>query len=475
MKIRTKIILGFSIPILMFGVFGLWLHFAMASASEQLRHAKEESVVFALIAKGMRTHVAQVQQYLTDISATRGLDGLDDGLKDAETHYNKFIDDLVKFEQMFTTEGDHVGLESCKQVRIKSDEFYAIGVKMAHAYIDKGTAAGNKLMPDFDKKSLELQNILSPFIKTQLDELDTAVEVAGSNATKTRIAGLIFGLLATIVSVLVARATLFALKLYLAKRNQAESALRKARHELKEKNLKLCDEKELLEDVVTRMRSASPFDERKVQHIQSSLEKSAGDIILSAYRPDGSQHVLVGDFSGHGLPAAIGAPLVSYSFYRLTADGYDMRHILEEINRILFRQLPTQIYMAAAALEFSSDRKLATVWNCGMPPVLCLSKVRGINRIDSSELPLGISEIIATFESEVHMTIESDAHIYMYSDGITEAMSAEQEFYGQARLEASVSRIYEEQLPVEVIWKELKKFCSKNGLSDDALVVKVWP
>lgn len=191
MKIRTKIILGFSIPILMFGAFGLWLHFAMASASEQLRHAKEESVVFALIAKGMRTHVAQVQQYLTDISATRGLDGLDDGLKDAETHYKEFIDDLVKFEQMFTAEGDQIGLESCKQVRIKSDEFYAIGVKMAHAYIDKGTAAGNKLMPDFDKKSLELQNILSPFIKTQLDELDTAVEVAGSNATKTRIATVI--------------------------------------------------------------------------------------------------------------------------------------------------------------------------------------------------------------------------------------------------------------------------------------------
>jgi hypothetical protein len=49
-----------------------------------------------------------------------------------------------------------------------------------------------------------------------------------------------------------------------------------------------------------------------VRHIQSSLEKTCGDIVI-AYRRM-AQHVLVGDFSGHGLPAAFGGPLVSISF-----------------------------------------------------------------------------------------------------------------------------------------------------------------
>jgi len=258
-------------------------------------------------------------------------------------------------------------------------------------------------------------------------------------------------------------------------RVQTQLALRQARRELEEKNLILSDEKELLEDIVTRMRSASPFDERKVRHIQASLERTAGDIVLSAYRPDGAQHVLVGDFSGHGLTAAFGGPLVSYIFYRLSAEGCAMRHILEEINRILCRQLPTQLYMAAGALELSPDRKQAMVWNCGLPPVLCLSTAHGMNRIGSSGLPLGISESADTFEPHAQDGMTSGARIYLYSDGITEAMSAMQELYGQARLEALVSRIHREQLPLEVIWQELDAYCGGQGLSDDAVMVETSP
>ncbi|MDO8464964.1 MAG: SpoIIE family protein phosphatase [Gallionella sp.] len=255
-------------------------------------------------------------------------------------------------------------------------------------------------------------------------------------------------------------------------RVQTQLALRQARHELEEKNLILSDEKELLEDIVTRMRSASPFDERKVRHIQSSLERTAGDIVLSAYRPDGAQHVLVGDFSGHGLTAAFGGPLVSYIFYRLTAEGCAMRLIFEEINRILCRQLPTQLYMAAAALELPPDREQAMVWNCGMPPVLCLSAAHDVGRISSSGLPLGISEAIDTFEHHALAPMKPGMRIYLYSDGITEATSTSQELYGQSRLETLVLRIYREQLTLEMIWQELDAFCGGQGLSDDAVMVE---
>lgn len=258
-------------------------------------------------------------------------------------------------------------------------------------------------------------------------------------------------------------------------RVQTQLALRQARRELEETNLVLSDEKELLEDIVSRMRSASPFDGRKVRHIQSSLEKTCGDIVLSAHRPDGAQHVLVGDFSGHGLPAAFGGPLVSYIFYHLSAEGCTMRHILQEMNRILCRQLPTQLYMAAGALELSPDRKRVMAWNCGLPPMLCLSAAHGVNRVSSGGLPLGISESTDTFESHAQTEMESGMHIYLYSDGITEAMSVERELYGQARLEALVSRIHREQLPLEMVWQELAAYCGGQGLSDDAVIVEVSP
>ena len=256
-------------------------------------------------------------------------------------------------------------------------------------------------------------------------------------------------------------------------RVSTQLALQSARHELKEKNLILSEEKELLEEIISKMRSSNPFDGRRVRHIQSSLERAAGDIILSAYRPDGAQHILAGDFSGHGLPAAIGGPLASYIFYHLTAEGTTMRAILQEMNRVLCIQLPTQIYMAASALELSPDRKQVNIWNHGLPDVLCLSAGHEITRVRSSGLPLGISETVEAFDPHALVETKPDMRIYLYSDGITEAASPEQELYGQPRLEALVSRIYREQLPLDIIWQELDIFCNGNRLSDDAIMVEI--
>jgi len=258
-------------------------------------------------------------------------------------------------------------------------------------------------------------------------------------------------------------------------RVNTQLALQATRRELEEKNLILNEEKELLENIVSKMRASSPFDGRKVRHIQFSLERTTGDIVLSAYLPNGTQHVLVGDFSGHGLPAAIGGPLVSYIFYRLSAEGCDMRSILLEINRILCLQLPTQLYMAASVLELSPDRKQAVLWNHGLPAILCLSAAQGINRVSSTGLPLGISNSIETFEPHALIEMQPDMRIYLYSDGITEASSVKQELYGQQRLEALVSRIHREQLPLNVVWQELDSYCDGQGLSDDAVMIEITP
>lgn len=183
----------------------------MVGVSEHLRHVRDESVAFALLAKDMETNVTQVQQFLSDISATRAQDGLNDGFKAAEEHYNEFNADLTKFEQLFAAKGNQKGAESSKKIRSDFNTFYANGVKMAHAYIDGGPPMGNKLMLEFDQASLALQNSLKPFIKVQLDEMDAAVEKAKSDANNARIVGLILGLLVLAVSAMVARFTVLSI------------------------------------------------------------------------------------------------------------------------------------------------------------------------------------------------------------------------------------------------------------------------
>lgn len=249
-------------------------------------------------------------------------------------------------------------------------------------------------------------------------------------------------------------------------------ALRKNQRRLEAQNLILSDEKELLEEIVTRMRSASPFDTDGVRFVQKSLERTAGDLVLSARRPDGAHHVMVGDFSGHGLTAALGAPLVSWIFYHMTAEGQSLQSIMREVNDTLSRQLPTQIYMAASAVELAADRKSARLWNCGLPPLLCIDVSGEMRRFDSHGLPLGILVSTDDFAAQAELNLRPGMHFYQYTDGLTEATAPSGEQYGQARLEALVQRILAVRASLEDVWGELDSWCAGRGLSDDAVMLE---
>ena len=99
LKLGTKISLGFAIPLLMIAAIVVGLFMVAGEVKSNATLAKEESVVFAGIARQMKLDVVQVQQWLTDISATRGLDGLDDGFDEAEATLSA---DLLRRGSIYT-------------------------------------------------------------------------------------------------------------------------------------------------------------------------------------------------------------------------------------------------------------------------------------------------------------------------------------------------------------------------------------
>lgn len=186
MSVGKKIVLGFSVPVLLFAVFGFWLWTVMGRIAEITHQTRTESVVFAMIARDMERNVINVQQFLLDVSATRAQDGLDDGFKEAQKRYDSFHENLTKFEKMYTAEGNGEGLEKIRKVNVRFNIFYAEGTKMAHAYVDGGPSAGNRMMAEFDKICEELQAALAPFIKSQLDEMDANLSKAEGLADHSR-------------------------------------------------------------------------------------------------------------------------------------------------------------------------------------------------------------------------------------------------------------------------------------------------
>ena len=116
LSIRTRILLGFAVPILLFVGFTVWLGTQLTQVKQDLHKASEESVQYALLAKDMDKNVVQIQQFLSDVSATRGKDGLDDGFKNAQENYDALNEALTKFEKHFADTGDATSAKNILEV-----------------------------------------------------------------------------------------------------------------------------------------------------------------------------------------------------------------------------------------------------------------------------------------------------------------------------------------------------------------------
>jgi len=106
--------------------------------------------------KDVQFDIVQVQQWLTDISATRGLDGLNDGPQLAEEFAQKFYEDAGKARTIALQQGQQVIAEALDQVVAAFPAYYETGKRMAAAYVAEGPAGGNKLMAEFDASAQAL-------------------------------------------------------------------------------------------------------------------------------------------------------------------------------------------------------------------------------------------------------------------------------------------------------------------------------
>ena len=129
----------------------------------------------------LQLNIVQIQQWLTDVSATRGAEGFDDGFGEAEAYFGKANADLDRLIRM------HAELDEAEMVAdlnaYKKDlkEFYSIGVKMAKVYVNDGPTEGNKLMLELDPYAEKLTNGLDVWITTHKEESAEAAVIINKN------------------------------------------------------------------------------------------------------------------------------------------------------------------------------------------------------------------------------------------------------------------------------------------------------
>ncbi len=220
-------------------------------------------------------------------------------------------------------------------------------------------------------------------------------------------------------------------------RVESQLLLLSTRKELEKAHESISNEREVIENIIDKMRSAYDFNQQHVRYSSHSPELNSGDLVLSATKSDGTQCVMVTDFTGHGLPAAIGAPLVTYIFYKGMSDNIESSIFLTEINNTLTKILPINIFMAATLIELSKDKGQAKLWNYGMEEILQLGDDKNWQSFPSKGCALGIMNSIKT-EAHYEIPVKPHQYLYLLTDGVTEAADLEksQEMFGIERLKS---------------------------------------
>jgi len=194
-----------------------------------------------------------------------------------------------------------------------------------------------------------------------------------------------------------------------------------------------------------------------------------GDIALVMQTQNGGYHVMLGDFTGHGMAAALGTIPVCDLFQDMTQRGYKILDIILKINQKLKQLLPTGYFCAATFISVNSNGTHVSIFNAGMPKAVLKTSGK-LSFIHSSHLPLGIVDICSDDILFDVFTLSEESKICIYSDGLIECKNNQGELYGSSRLE----RIFmSSQNITDDIKEDVKNFTNLKDQEDDISLVEI--
>ena len=266
-------------------------------------------------------------------------------------------------------------------------------------------------------------------------------------------------------------------------REHLEELVEKRSEELKQtieklafRNEELNQEQEFAQKIFSNIIDPGFLDAVNIKYLLSPMSVFNGDLLLVEQDQSRGQFVMLGDFTGHGLRAALGAIPVSETFRSMVKKGFSIEDIVDEINRKLKEILPVGVFLCACVIHIDTMRNKLSVWNGSLPDLLIYREGTGIvARAASFHLALGIVGGDAFDNTIEVMDILPGDRIFIYSDGITEAENVAGEMFGAERLEECFTRenLNPDQL-FDGILDSVRDFVSGKSQGDDITIVEVY-
>lgn len=206
LNIGIRLAVGFATVVVLFAVTLLLVGMSLSTLTKDVNQIKDETLPYVLIVDEMDLSRSEVQQFLTDVSATHDRAGY----KESDEAAKRFLEGVAKFKQMYQRENDTKKLKQMEVIETRFNAFNAKGKEMAETYIAKGLDAGNILMKGsdtesgFDKESESISDALTEFRVQQISEANQVVEGTASAARHATRVMIIGSALATLLAAILA-------------------------------------------------------------------------------------------------------------------------------------------------------------------------------------------------------------------------------------------------------------------------------
>ncbi|MBF0627696.1 MAG: SpoIIE family protein phosphatase [Magnetococcales bacterium] len=256
---------------------------------------------------------------------------------------------------------------------------------------------------------------------------------------------------------------------------QLHARLRMQKEELEHHQERVQQELEVGQHIFSHIvRAGNLLDAPCLNHWTSPMTLFNGDLLVASYNPAGGLHIMLGDFTGHGLSAAVAAMPVADIFYDMTAQGFSIGDLAEAMNVKLLSIMPRRMFCAACLIEVDHRQKSLNIWNGGLPDVLITDgSGRLVQKIPSNHIPLGVTRMTREDRKVELLEMRPDYRVFLLSDGVTEATDPDESMYGTERLERHFDGTHPPDTLFRVILDDLERFRNNAQQSDDISLLEI--
>jgi hypothetical protein len=197
--------------------------------------------------------------------------------------------------------------------------------------------------------------------------------------------------------------------------------------------------------------------------------------------PDGRLAFSIGDVSGHGISAAL---LMSMMHGALdndaarTSDGPDQT--MTRLNTLLLKKSSGERFASMISCVYDPAAQQLHYVNAGHPPALLMQRDEPggerITRLGEGGPVLGVLHD-AVYQQTSVPTREGDL-LVLFSDGIVEAVNAQDNYFGEGRLLETIARHRHESAEAisRAILQAVQGFSGRHPVADDrtVVIVRLW-